>query len=181
LTKTYPLPTQMKRLRWTSGESLVEVPTHRDADGSDRPKVGSFEGWTYPGGPALHQNSAPNYLTCFRLVMKAFVMGSRLTHCSCSAGGITKPKKITCRATDGRFFLQIVKGGDDPRLDSITAQLFCVINLLLRGNRECRRRELEVRTYNVIPLHPQVRQSERPFCRSCGLSRIFFVAKRIFR
>ncbi len=72
------------------------------------------------------------------------------------AGGITHPKKITCNSTDGRSFLQVVKGGEDPRSDSISSQLFCVINVLLHGNRSCRRRKLEVRTYKVIPLHPQV-------------------------
>ena len=113
--QTYPLTRLLKTIRWSQDESVMQIPTSEDRAET----VGSFEGWSYPGG-------------------------------------ITKPKKITCKSTDGHNFLQLVKGGEDPRADSVTSQLFCVINVLLKSNQKCRQRKLEVRTYKVIPLHNQV-------------------------
>jgi len=69
-------------------------------------------------------------------------------------GGITKPKLITCNGTDGTKHKQIVKGGDDQRCDAVTSQLFQVMGMLLRQDAACCRRQLNVRIYKVIPLHP---------------------------
>lgn len=55
-------------------------------------------------------------------------------------GGVTFPKQIECFATTGRMFKQIVKGGDDPRCDAVTSQLFNVMGMLLRDDGACRRR-----------------------------------------
>ena len=144
----YPLTNKLKNIKFTEQTSRVAVPTYNAGEGAvNIPKVGNFRGWTYPGPPFL-----PSLMYFFM-----WMTGLSFSFQRACAGGITKPKKISCWSTDGREFLQIVKGGEDPRADSITSQLFCVINLLLRGNRACRKRALEVRTYKVIPLHPQVR------------------------
>jgi hypothetical protein len=50
MTKVYPLPSLLKRLKWSQQQSIVPVPTasghHQDCNPA---MVGSFEGWTYPG------------------------------------------------------------------------------------------------------------------------------------
>ncbi|KAL7272152.1 Serine/threonine-protein kinase tel1 [Rhizina undulata] len=69
------------------------------------------------------------------------------------ASGISAPKIITCRASDGRNFKMLVKGGnDDLRQDAIMEQVFEQVSSLLQKTRATRQRNLSIRTYKVIPL-----------------------------
>jgi hypothetical protein len=50
MSKVYPLPSLLKRLKWSPQQSIVPVPTASGHDQDCNPAmVGSFEGWTYPG------------------------------------------------------------------------------------------------------------------------------------
>ena len=66
-------------------------------------------------------------------------------------GGVTKPKKIQCNATNGRIYSQIVKS-DDPRGDAVLSQIFSLVNVHLSRDTRCRQRQLEVGTYTVVAL-----------------------------
>ena len=46
----YPITNLLKRLKWSPKTSLVAVPTYSgNCEGTDAPKVASFNGWSYPG------------------------------------------------------------------------------------------------------------------------------------
>lgn len=66
-------------------------------------------------------------------------------------GGVTCPKKITCHATTGREFTQIVKS-EDPRGDVVLSQIFALVNAHLERDTKCRQRELQLATYAVVAL-----------------------------
>ncbi|GAB7345661.1 hypothetical protein MBLNU457_3949t2 [Dothideomycetes sp. NU457] len=69
------------------------------------------------------------------------------------AGGLSAPKILTARATDGKQYKQLFKGGnDDLRQDAIMEQVFAEVSKMLRNHKETRRRDLQIRTYKVIPL-----------------------------
>lgn len=69
------------------------------------------------------------------------------------ASGVSAPKIVTVRGSDGRRYKQLFKGGnDDLRQDSIMEQVFEQVSNLLRDHRATRRRNLGIRTYKVIPL-----------------------------
>ncbi|THU87972.1 hypothetical protein K435DRAFT_730265 [Dendrothele bispora CBS 962.96] len=74
-----------------------------------------------------------------------------------TAGGINLPKIVACFATDGSKHKQLFKGeeSDDLRQDAVMEQVFELVNIVLRGDEETRRRNLSVRTYKVIPLDAQ--------------------------
>ncbi|KAJ1651549.1 Serine/threonine-protein kinase tel1 [Dispira simplex] len=72
-----------------------------------------------------------------------------------TAGGINLPKIIKCYGSDGRTYRQLVKGQDDLRQDAVLQQLFELVNTLLIRHRTTRQRQLQVRTYKVIPLTPR--------------------------
>ncbi|CAH1170506.1 unnamed protein product [Phaedon cochleariae] len=65
-------------------------------------------------------------------------------------GGVNKPKKITCRGTDGKVHSQLVKGQDDIRQDAVMQQVFNIMNNLLSINKQTKK--LLIRTYKVVPL-----------------------------
>ena len=70
-------------------------------------------------------------------------------------GGVNAPKVVTCLGSDGRFYLQLVKGNDDLRQDAVMQQIFGLVDTLLRGESfSSQRRQLGIRTYRVIPLSP---------------------------
>ncbi|XP_065669349.1 serine-protein kinase ATM isoform X6 [Hydra vulgaris] len=68
------------------------------------------------------------------------------------AGGINLPKIVSCIGSDGKTRRQLVKGKDDLRQDAVMQQVFGVVNLLLKNDLKCKRRNLSVRTYKVVPL-----------------------------
>ena len=70
------------------------------------------------------------------------------------AGGINLPKIISCVASNGQVYRQLVKGNDDMRQDHVIEQLFAIANSLLKKDKETRRRKLLIRTYKVIPTSP---------------------------
>ncbi|CAH7678695.1 hypothetical protein PPACK8108_LOCUS13153 [Phakopsora pachyrhizi] len=70
------------------------------------------------------------------------------------AGGIHAPKITKCYDEKGRAYTQLFKGGDDVRQDAVMEQVFQLANEVLSRDPECRKRELNFRTYNVIPLAP---------------------------
>lgn len=45
-----------------------------------------------------------------------------------NVGGITRPKRLRCVGSDGRTYLQLLKGGDDMRQDAVMQQVFSFVN-----------------------------------------------------
>jgi ataxia telangiectasia mutated family protein len=90
-----------------------------------------------------------------------------------TAGGNNLPKISICYGSDGGKHKQLVsvstssfspyqhhvqfkgEGGDDLRQDAVMEQVFDLVNVVLRRDRETRRRNLTVRGYKVIPLSAQ--------------------------
>ncbi|KAG4304904.1 hypothetical protein PORY_001579 [Pneumocystis oryctolagi] len=69
------------------------------------------------------------------------------------ASGISSPKVIECVGSDGHFYKQLVKGGnDDLRQDVIMEQVFQQAHTFLQKNRLARQRNLGIRTYKILPL-----------------------------
>ncbi|KJE90011.1 hypothetical protein CAOG_08500 [Capsaspora owczarzaki ATCC 30864] len=71
------------------------------------------------------------------------------------AGGLSKPRILTCRGTDGRWYKQIAKGNDDLRQDAVMQQVFVLVNRLLANDPKTRARRLRMRTYRIVPLSQQ--------------------------
>ncbi|KAI0091661.1 hypothetical protein BDY19DRAFT_638931 [Irpex rosettiformis] len=74
-----------------------------------------------------------------------------------TAGGINLPKICYCVGSDGKRYKQLFKGegGDDLRQDAVMEQVFDLVNILLRNDRESTRRNLRIRGYKVVPLAAQ--------------------------
>ncbi|KAI8996521.1 hypothetical protein BD414DRAFT_534221 [Trametes punicea] len=74
-----------------------------------------------------------------------------------TAGGVNLPKIIRCYSTNGKPYKQLYKGegDDDLRQDAVMEQVFDLVNVVLRRDRETKRRKLSVRGYKVIPLAAQ--------------------------
>lgn len=80
-------------------------------------------------------------------------------------GGINAPKVITCLASDGVKYRQLVKGNgiflnisnisDDLRQDAVLIKIFEILNVLLVKQPKARERNLNIRTYKVVPLSPK--------------------------
>ncbi|KUI56944.1 Serine/threonine-protein kinase tel1 [Cytospora mali] len=69
------------------------------------------------------------------------------------ASGVSAPKIITVRASNGERYKQLVKSGnDDLRQDAIMEQVFAAVSSLLKQHRATRQRSLGIRTYKVLPL-----------------------------
>ncbi|KAF9240715.1 hypothetical protein BU15DRAFT_87599 [Melanogaster broomeanus] len=72
------------------------------------------------------------------------------------AGGVNHPKISTCYGSNGEKFKQLFKGGnDDLRQDAVMEQVFDLVNVVLRYDRETKKRTLKVRGYTVLPLATQ--------------------------
>ncbi|KIJ65638.1 hypothetical protein HYDPIDRAFT_167269 [Hydnomerulius pinastri MD-312] len=73
-----------------------------------------------------------------------------------TAGGINLPKISTCYGSNGQKFKQLFKGGnDDLRQDAVMEQVFNLVNVVLRCDRETKKRNLKIRDYMVLPLAAQ--------------------------
>ncbi|RVD89026.1 uncharacterized protein DFL_000050 [Arthrobotrys flagrans] len=69
------------------------------------------------------------------------------------ASGLSAPKILTYRTSDGKSHRMLVKGGtDDLRQDAIMEQVFEQVNALFQKSRTTRQRKLGIRTYKVVPL-----------------------------
>ncbi|KAK7506701.1 hypothetical protein BaRGS_00002176 [Batillaria attramentaria] len=69
---------------------------------------------------------------------------------------IRKPKRITIRGNDEKEYHYLVKGGEDLRQDQRIEQLFILMNRVLEKDPACRARNLQLKTYQVIPMNPRV-------------------------
>jgi ataxia telangiectasia mutated family protein len=67
-------------------------------------------------------------------------------------GGVNAPKKLLCHSSLGRQLPQLLKGKDDLRQDAVMQQLFNVVNRLLDKDDLTCHRQLNIRTYKVVPL-----------------------------
>jgi len=65
-----------------------------------------------------------------------------------------RPRKLTILGTDGNSYTFLLKGKEDLRQDERVMQLFGLMNRLLTASNETNKRDLEIRTYAVIPLAP---------------------------
>lgn len=67
-------------------------------------------------------------------------------------GGINAPKQIKCVCSNGRTYVQLVKGGDDLRQDAVMQQVFHMMNNMLSYSKTTKKIRLKIRTYIVVPL-----------------------------
>ena len=65
---------------------------------------------------------------------------------------IRKPKRIIIRGHDEKEYPFLVKGGEDLRQDQRIEQLFEVMNVLLSRDAACSQRNMQLKTYRVIPM-----------------------------
>ena len=67
--------------------------------------------------------------------------------------GLSAPKMMKLRASDGKWYKELYKSGDDDlRQDAIMEQVFEEVSKMLRNHKATRQRDLKLRTYKVIPL-----------------------------
>lgn len=66
------------------------------------------------------------------------------------------PKRIKIYGSDEKEYYYLVKGGEDLRQDQRIEELFKLMNSFLKNNEDCRKRELLLRTYDVIPMSKTV-------------------------
>ena len=69
--------------------------------------------------------------------------------------GVSRPKIVKVRGSDGITYKQLVKGGDDVRQDAVMEQVFANVNEKLSKDEETRKRRLNIRTYKCVPCTPQ--------------------------
>uniref|UniRef100_A0A674JBQ4 DNA-dependent protein kinase catalytic subunit n=1 Tax=Terrapene triunguis TaxID=2587831 RepID=A0A674JBQ4_9SAUR len=65
---------------------------------------------------------------------------------------IRKPKRINIRGSDEREHPFLVKGGEDLRQDQRIEELFDVMNIILSQDAACSQRNMQIKTYKVIPM-----------------------------
>ncbi|KAK2522227.1 Prkdc [Columba guinea] len=65
---------------------------------------------------------------------------------------LRKPKRITIRGSDEQEYPFLVKGGEDLRQDQRIEQLFDVMNIILSQDAMCSQRNMQLKTYQVIPV-----------------------------
>ncbi|XP_045147611.1 DNA-dependent protein kinase catalytic subunit [Echinops telfairi] len=65
---------------------------------------------------------------------------------------IRKPKRILIRGHDEKEYPFLVKGGEDLRQDQRIEQLFEVMNVILSRDAACSQRNMQLKTYQVIPM-----------------------------
>ncbi len=69
--------------------------------------------------------------------------------------GVSRPKIVKVRGSDGITYKQLVKGGDDVRQDAVMEQVFANVNEKLSKDEDTRKRRLNIRTYKCVPCTPQ--------------------------
>lgn len=71
---------------------------------------------------------------------------------------LQKPKKITLVGSDGKSYPVMCKPSDDLRKDGKVMEINSMVQWYMHRDKESRKRNLIVRTYNVAPL-----------CDTCGI------------
>ncbi|XP_044280098.1 DNA-dependent protein kinase catalytic subunit isoform X2 [Varanus komodoensis] len=69
---------------------------------------------------------------------------------------IRKPKRIIIRGSDEQEYPFLVKGGEDLRQDQRIEQLFDVMNIVLLRDAACSQRNMQLKTYQVIPMTTRI-------------------------
>uniref|UniRef100_A0A182VQI2 non-specific serine/threonine protein kinase n=1 Tax=Anopheles minimus TaxID=112268 RepID=A0A182VQI2_9DIPT len=69
-------------------------------------------------------------------------------------GTLRLPIQVTFRSSDGRQYRFLAKFGEDLRQDQRIQQLQREITHQLRWDRHCRAHQLQLRTYEVVPIRP---------------------------
>lgn len=77
-------------------------------------------------------------------------------HIFMATSGVNVPLILEMLCSDGKRHKQLLKSADDARQDACLEQLFKLVNVLLQVNRETAKRQMHMRTYNVVPLTPGV-------------------------
>ena len=68
-------------------------------------------------------------------------------------GGNSRPMKIVVYASNGQQHAEVMKGNtDDLRQDAVMEQVFDEVGKMLRNHKTTRQRNLNIRTYKVVPL-----------------------------
>ncbi|WVQ93187.1 hypothetical protein IAU59_000251 [Kwoniella sp. CBS 9459] len=67
------------------------------------------------------------------------------------AGGVHRPKIMKCYDTTAKQHQQLFKADDEVRQDAVMEQVFTITNDLLSRDRQAKARDLQFRTYNVVP------------------------------
>ena len=70
-------------------------------------------------------------------------------------GSLAKPRKLTARGSDGKFYGLLIKPKDDLRTDQRLMEFNSLINRSLKRDAESSRRQLYIRTYAVTPLNEE--------------------------
>ena len=68
---------------------------------------------------------------------------------------LQRPRKVVIRGSDGQSYNFLCKPKDDLRKDARLMEFNTMINKLLQKAPECRRRQLRIRTYAVVPLNEE--------------------------
>jgi DNA-dependent protein kinase catalytic subunit len=71
-------------------------------------------------------------------------------------GSLRRPKRLTMIGSDQKEVPFLVKGGEDLRLDQRVQQLFQVVNQILISHPQCKKRQLQLQTYQVVPMSTKV-------------------------
>ncbi|KAK1839602.1 protein kinase rad3 [Colletotrichum chrysophilum] len=70
-------------------------------------------------------------------------------------GSLAKPRRLTCRGTDGKNYMLMIKPKDDLRTDQRLMEFNGMINRSLKRDAEASRRQLYIKTYAVVPLNEE--------------------------
>ncbi|XP_062044500.1 DNA-dependent protein kinase catalytic subunit isoform X2 [Lepus europaeus] len=105
---------------------------------------------------ALGNPQAPGLGPCRRRFIQVSTMAEE-SHCRNTMLGSQglmrgKPKRIIIRGHDEREHPFLVKGGEDLRQDQRIEQLFEVMNIILSRDAACSQRNMQLRTYRVVPM-----------------------------
>nr|XP_009857757.1 serine/threonine-protein kinase atr isoform X1 [Ciona intestinalis] len=66
---------------------------------------------------------------------------------------LQRPKKLTMRASDGSSHIFLCKPKDDLRKDARLTEFAAIVNKCLKRDPESGKRQLQIRTYAVVPLN----------------------------
>ncbi|SGZ55137.1 CIC11C00000003613 [Sungouiella intermedia] len=67
-----------------------------------------------------------------------------------------RPRKLSCRGSDGKEYRYLLKGHEDIRQDNLVMQLFGLVNTFMLNDTECFKRHLDIQQFAAIPLSPKV-------------------------